>query len=459
MVLQSASRKFCNSGANEKMAWVYFAIFLVASVNLFIKFALDKHLALDGVGYFYQILEHQDFANVAWSRRFTEYLTEWPLVLAVQLGITDISVLIDVFSIGIYFPYLLSFLLCWYAARDEDKSLLWFPLAGYIAFNILSDYDLIADHHVMAVMTWPILLILLKSRPMMWREGVILWLLLILYSRMYETALLTAGILFLVTLIRLFRFPEKQEKIISGISLILLIVVIAIGVIYIIYPRDYTNRGSFLDSIWVNKRNWEAVAICGFLSIFCVGWIISEHWMRVKNFLFVVALLPICYYAFLRFTTDYAMTAYMSFSSRTLSGVVVPGLIVFAAIVVNTKRKLSRTGVSTFLVTFLVMISFNLVDLRYWAEVKREFINIIDSDVRYIFIDETALRDSQYRWSWNNSLLSIVWSGGCVRTIILNTPDDPQGPIDHRERLGLTGYLKYDSYFKAIDPTIRECNK
>ena len=100
----------------------------------------------------------------------------------------------------------------------------------------------------------------------------------------------------------------------------------------------------------------------------------------------------------------------------------------------------------------------NMPRLTAWAGVKSEFLSVISSEARYVSIDETDLRDSHYRWSWNNSLLSIIWSGGCVRTIILNNPDDPQGPVDHRKRLVLKRYLKYDSYFKTIDPTIRECN-
>ena len=91
--------------ANERSHWVFIAIFIVISVSLFIKFNADKHLSQDGVNYFFLILESQDFAYVAWSRRFTEYLTEWPLVLAVRHGVTDIELLIDIFSYGIYFKF------------------------------------------------------------------------------------------------------------------------------------------------------------------------------------------------------------------------------------------------------------------------------------------------------------------------------------------------------------------
>ena len=156
----------------------------------------------------------------------------------------------------------------------------------------------------------------------------------------------------------------------------------------------------------------------------------------------MVALLPIGYYGYLRITTDYAMTAYMSFSSRSLIGIFVPGLIILAVIVVSTKRTLNRTAVGSFFVAFLVMTAFNLIDLRHWVGVKREFLAAVNSDDRYVSINRTPLRDSHYRWSWNNPLLSLVWSGECVNTIVLNSPDDPQGPFNPREKLVLKRYLK-----------------
>ena len=104
------------------------------------------------------------------------------------------------------------------------------------------------------------------------------------------------------------------------------------------------------------------------------------------------------------------------------------------------------------------MVGFNLFDLRNWIHVKQEFLIEINSDARYRSIDDTRLRNSHYRWSWNNSLLSLVWAEPCVRTIILNSPEGPQGPVDPRERVVLKRYLKYDSYFKVVDSELVECD-
>ena len=431
------------------------------SLSLFVKFWHEKHLSLDGVNYFFHILENQGFANIAWSRRFTEYATEWPLVLAVRLGVTDIESLVNIFALGIYFPYLLSFLLCWYIVRDEDKSLLWVPLAGYIGFNVLSDYDLIADHHVLALMTWPLLLSLVKTRPLQWHEGVILWVLLVLYSRMYETAVLTAAILGIIAIGRLYLFRNWQEKVILSVALGLLILVAYVSFQFIIDPRSPQNRGAFLDSIWVNQRNWEAVSTNAFLLILGLGWLISSSWRRLKNMVFLFALVPIGAYIYLRLTQpDYAMTAYLSFSSRTLVGLVVPSLMLGCIAVVLASAKLTRVGTGSFIVGFFIMTLFNLYDLRNWNNVRDKFAQVLRSDEMFVLVDDTALGEDDlrhYRWTWNNPLLSLVWSGGCVSTIVLNNPDDPQGPFDPRQRLVLKRYLSYDDRFRSIEPIVTTC--
>ena len=450
-------------GREKYLKPILFGLFIIWTVDFFIKIALDKHLSLDGVNYFFHILENRGFANIAWSRRYTEYLTEWPLVLSLLGGITDVRILVKIFAFGIYFPYLVSFLLCWYVTDDGNRSLLLFPLGTLIGFNLLSDYDLIADHHVLAVMTWPILLLLVKERPLQWIEGVLLWILLIAYSRMYETAVLTALIMAIFSLSRIYLYRIRREQIISAISIVLLGLVAYISIKYIFDPRSPTNRGAFLDSILVNRRNWEALSTNIFLAIICTGWLISSKQRFIKNLVFVSALGAIIVYAVSRIVhPEYEPTAYLSFSSRTLIGIIVPGSMVFCGLIVLGNREVNWVGLGTFALGFLVMIAFNLYDLRHWNNVRDEFASIRNSGEMFVAIEETALGDNQldlrhHRWSWNNPLLSLVWAQGCVRTIMLNEPDGPQGPFDPQKTLVLKKYLKYDPRFKAIDPSVEVC--
>ena len=451
-------------GPEKFLKPILLGLFIFWTVDFFIKLALDKHLSLDGVNYFFHVLQNEGFANIAWSRRYTEYLTEWPLVLGIALGLSDIPSLSKVFGLGIFFPYLLSFGLCWLITDQEDRALMLFPLASFVGFNLLSDYDVIADHHVLAIMTWPIMLLLVKHRPLEWKEGFLLWVLIVAYSRMYETAVLNAALFFLILSFRISLFRTRREVIICGIAIMLFAVVAYISIQYIFNPRSPTNRGAFLDSLVVNRRNWEAVATNGYLMIFFLGWLISDRRRLIKNSIFVLALIPVFVYVVARFIQpDYAITAYLSFSSRTLIGVVIPGLLIGCGLIAYVRNKMTSTGLVSFTLMYLVMLGYNLYDLRYWNEVKNEFVELSRLEQVFIAIEETALADPRlelrhHRWSWNNPLLSLVWSDGCVRTVVLNSEQGPQGPFDPRKKLVLKRYLQYDKKFRAIDDQIRECS-
>ena len=142
---------------------------------------------------------------------------------------------------------------------------------------------------------------------------------------------------------------------------------------------------------------------------------------------------------------------------------IIPALMVGCALVVIGKRKLTKAGVNLFVAAFLIMIAFNLYDLRYWVSVKAEFVKAQEVEKMFLPIGETPLGDPNldlrhHRWSWNNPLLSLVWSDKCVRTIILNDEGGPQGPFDPQKNLVLKMYLKFDPRFKNIDPSVRVCS-
>ena len=98
-------------------------------------------------------------------------------------------------------------------------------------------------------MTWPALLMLLKTRPLQWSEGLVLSLLLVAYLRMYEAAVLTALILGIVALGRLYWFRTGRERVIMSVALILLAIAALIAAQYIVDPRSPQNRSAFLASI------------------------------------------------------------------------------------------------------------------------------------------------------------------------------------------------------------------
>ena len=426
----------CNSGR-----FIFPLLFLFISLSLIKSFYVDKHLSADGVNFFCTVLDSKDFPYIAWSRQFAFYLTEWPLVLAVRSGITDIPMLSKWFAFGIYLPYLISFMICIYALRDENKTLLLFFLASMAAINLSADYILAGEHHVVVNLSWPILFILLRRNTLTLMDGFSLWLLLIMYSRLYEAALTPALIYSVICFVRLYHYRSKEQKIIIIGALSFCFIVAAISFYFIINPRDAANKDSFIQGLTSPLRNREAVAAVCFIVVYTIGL------LRKSRLTIISSLSPLLLYALFRVFTDYSVSAGVSFESRTLSVTVLPVLLVGAIMVWYYKRELDRTALLTFVAFVIVMVIGNFYNTNNWKSFRHDVKQLVKTHEGYIPIEETKLKDNPNHWGWNNPQLGLVWSAPHVKAIILNQHNVQWEPFNPREKLILKDYLHYDDFF------------
>lgn len=432
------------------MSW---GVFLAISLALAYSFHADKHLSADGVHVFTLVLEGGGFTAIAWSRQFAHYVTEWPLVLATGLGISDVSILTKVFASGLYLPYLISFGLCLYAVRDENKALLVFPLASMVALNLPSDYLLAGEHQVMATFAWPILLILLRRDDLTWGDGLLLWALLLLFSRLYETAIAPLLVFSAICLVRLRHHRQPEQMLLAGGALLGCLWAVAVSLSFIVNPRHPDNKTSFVREITTALENPEALSAAAFMSIYTIG-------VFLKNRLVVVSAgLPVIVYVLARVFGDVDVTASKSFASRTLTLTVLPGLLVGAILVGYARRELDRVGRWTFVAFVLVMVAANVHNTRSWNDFRHQVTRLVNTHRGYLPIEETPLQNSPHRWSWNNAELGLVWSASCVHAILLNPGGLPWEPFDPRTMLVLKRYVRYDAAFRSVDRDITTCQR
>jgi hypothetical protein len=420
------------------------------SCSLLNSFSIDKHFSADGVNMFCNILKNADFAH-DWSRQFARYLTQWPLVIAVKAGLTDMTTLDRCFAAGIYFPYALSFVLCIYALRGESKTLLFFPLMSMVAINLPSDYILAGQHHVMVAMSWPILFFLLRRTSLTWRDGLLLWTSLLLFSRLYETAVVPAVIFSFLCIVRLRTFRHKQEAILSGISLLLSLAAVVISVYFIANPLNTRNEASFMTSMPRTLTNFGAVAAGCFSLVFTAGVVLQ------KRVVIISAALPLLIYVLFRVFVNYHLSAGVSFASRSLSLTLLPVLLLSAIMVWYFKSELDKTNILIFTVFIVLMTAANIHDSNDWREFKAQVKQIVETRRGYISIEDTELINNRSRWAWNNAELGLVWSAPCVRAILLNPSGLRWQPFNPRKKLPLKKYLHYDAFFRTVDEGISIC--
>src|SRR6266481_3064335 len=97
---------------------LYFAGFLVFAV------LSQRGLVGDGAGYFITILVDRRVFSAEVSRSTADALTQWPLLLALWSGQTNLTLLSWLHSLGLFYFGGLAPLLCWILLPRDRRSLM-----------------------------------------------------------------------------------------------------------------------------------------------------------------------------------------------------------------------------------------------------------------------------------------------------------------------------------------------
>jgi hypothetical protein len=229
-------------------------VFLILLGYLTIVTALSvitlRGLVADGAYYFIVLLERRWPTTIEPSRIFAHALTQWPLVLALKAGITDIPTLRYFHSVGLYYLAPLHLVLCyWIVPRAQRDALIW-PLLSLFAGSMNAWFVAVTESHVMTFLFWPLALFMVYGR---FAETSKLLLFLVLsfatllsYETMAVQGLLLAGI-------SLWRAKGARTSIeqtvwLSTTGVFLAGVIIAIY--FALYPRQEANRAGFVSGIF-----------------------------------------------------------------------------------------------------------------------------------------------------------------------------------------------------------------
>jgi len=117
----------------------------------------SRCLYADGAHEFVRVLESQDFAVFMWSRHFAFYVFQFPLVLAIKLGVTDFGWLRFAFGLGCFLPWPLALYCCW----RISKKYFWLAVTGCAAGYMNATFMAVGEHILAHALFWPALFVLL----------------------------------------------------------------------------------------------------------------------------------------------------------------------------------------------------------------------------------------------------------------------------------------------------------
>lgn len=257
------------SGKNTREHWqnlmpvacVIFAVWIVAAI------LSSRCLYADGAHEFVRVLQARNFVALMWSRHFAFYIYEFPLVLAIKLGVTDLAWLRFAFGLGCFLPWPMAMICCrWIAPKH-----FWLVVVGCAAGYLNAAFMAVGEHILAHALFWPALFAVLFARPLKPAAAVILLAAAtgLLFS--YESQLFLCVPLALLSFGRAWR--EKTEG--SGWSWVvflaaaaLFVAGTAIGLCAVLMPEIQSNFTGFkAGTLGILKHtgwtlNWTVVWFC-----------------------------------------------------------------------------------------------------------------------------------------------------------------------------------------------------
>ena len=397
-------------------------LFVLISAVLWIGFSVDTYFASDGCYYFKILADKMWFTEINPSRAHAEYLSQWPMVMAVNSGVTDLKLLEVIFGFGLWFPWLIGFIISLYATR-EKPFLIFFYLLSLASLNLAAWALLIGEHLVLLSVAWPLFFLSIIKRPLNWIERGLTLLLLITHLRLYEAAVITGALIGFIFLIRLWLLEGKYERFFSILFVIIAFYSVHISLGEALNPRDPNNRTSFFKAMTHalgHPYPWIGLSFIFFSAL--------AQFFRKRLLLKLTLIIPAV--IGIGSLIYGGVPGGVSFSTRTLTLSILPIFLVLAGAYAFSFVKAGKVLVYS-TSAFVILISLlHLRHLQDWLTFRSLFKSILAE--KSGFVKPEPYGEPLKHWGWSNPLLSYLWSDGTIKTIILNPGD--QGPEDERWR-------------------------
>ncbi|HEX3625664.1 MAG TPA: hypothetical protein VH280_09580 [Verrucomicrobiae bacterium] len=252
---------------HKAFSWMMALGCWVFGISILFAILSSRCLYADGAYEFIRVLQSQNFVVLLWSRHFVFYIFEAPLVLAIKLGVTNLSWLRLAFGLGCFLPWPLALAACYWICRKH----FWLAATGCAAGYLNAAFVAIAEHIVTHALFWPSLFVILFARPL--KPGAIVILLAcasaMLFS--YESQLFLSAPLSLLALWR--AHVERQENNRTGWTIFLIASAlfaagVSVGLCGVLMPEHHADFSAF------KNGSRAMLAHLGWPLGWTVGWIV-----------------------------------------------------------------------------------------------------------------------------------------------------------------------------------------
>lgn len=424
--------------APHRSEWPWLALTIAAILPLLIACACERHLAMDGVNAFINVLDRRECYIPTPARLVSDTLIQYPLLAAVLAGVTSLPVLVAIYGFGVMLPFWFGAIAAWYALPVGRKHFMALPIWSLLVLTFPVDGHLTHQSHVMTPLLWPALFLIARTEA--WRplEATLLFVCLGALALSYETVCFPAILLAGLAVRRWRGAANRTQRGLALAAAVGALMIVAVGVTTILVPADAGNKANFAASLlepWVfGQVPVGTVAV----TLFLAGWVAGRgRLLRLLGMLLVGAAVWWC----VRRELPIRGGAYQA---RTLALTLMPLIYAAGAALFVARRPMPAQGLAVCALAVAVLSAPFFGHLARWLNYREEVTRLTRAGRGFIDVKGTKLEWDWERNSWNLPELSLVWGGNPAQAVIVNPPGWPWEPFDPRKELPLSRYVEID---------------
>lgn len=418
--------------------WRWLVLAFAATLPLLIACACERHLAMDGVNAFINVLDRRECYIPTPARLVSDSLIQFPLLGAVLVGVKSLPLLVAIYGMGVMLPFWFGVIAAWYALPNGRKYFMALPIWSLLVLSFPVDGHLTHQSHVMTPLLWPALFLIARAEA--WRplETTLLFACLGALALSYETVCFPATVLTGLAVRRWQGAADRTQRALALTAAVGSMVIVGVGVTTILAPADAGNKANFAASLrepWVFGQVPVGTAA---IALFFGGWAAGR-----PRVLWWLGLLLVGAAAWWGWRGELPIRG-GAYQARTLALTLMPWVFTAGAALFVTRRDLPMTGWAVCALAVAVLSAPFFGHLGRWLNYRAEVTRLTRSGRGFIEVKGTKIEWDWERNSWNLTELSLVWGGSPARAVIVNPPGGPWEPFDPRNMLPLRRYVEID---------------
>ena len=440
----------------------------------------SRCLYADGAHEFIRVLEAQNFVSLMWSRHFSFYVFEFPLVLAIKMGVTNMHLLRLAFGAGCFLPWPAVLLFC----RQVSPKHFWLAAAACAAGFLNAAFMAVGEHILAHAFFWSSLFAILFARPLKPLAAIVLLISAVCFLFSYESQLFLCPPLAILSLWRIAEeknMASRKENYWQWIVLLaaagLFVAASGIGLYAVLNPEIPTNFGG----LYANVENllwhkgwtltWTIVWACLMLAV----WFSEKTWKiltrRPAMIIQIGALLIWGTWPLLR--PDQLDTA-TQYDNRILD-LLVPMMLLPVALIIRYRPALivpkERFLAQMAAILLAVQSTWQICATLQWQKDVGRLQNLLSTYAGVIPLRSTVLANS----SMESRMAEFDWSWPCLSIALNRSPNiqsmvcselyldpnfnlwQPFNPLDAKTLPDLQHFgINFNEYKSAITPNAQQ---